>query len=351
MKKRVAAIFLCALLLSIIALPFATTNGSVVSAYNPEGKYVYVGGTPIGIAVCAGGLIVIDCGLVITEEGEVSPLEGTGLAKGDVIVEINGQPALSIYQLKDEVEKSANIVRLKVKKASGITVEITVTPALDKLTDSKRLGLIAKEDVGGVGTLTFVTENGRYGALGHHIADGESGLKDQLNSGKLYPISISGVIKGESGKAGGLIANLNRMLTPIGTIEKNTPIGIYGEYNAEVKGDRMRIAERGEAKMGRAQILTTIDGTEPRLYDIDIVKVVSQSESSEKGLVLSVRDKSLIEKTGGIVQGMSGSPILQNGMLIGAVTHVFLGDATRGYGVHSRFMYDNAMASAMQMAA
>ena len=132
------------------------------------------------------------------------------------------------------------------------------------------------------------------------------------------------------------------MSKSIGAINANTDIGLYGKYEGEYGGDLYRIAMKGEAKVGKAQVLTTIDGASPKFYDIDVVKVVSQSVASEKGMVICVRDKELLDKTGGIVQGMSGSPIVQNGILIGAVTHVFIQDPTRGYAVHSRFMYDYA---------
>lgn len=167
-------------------------------------------------------------------------------------------------------------------------------------------------------------------------------MSRELSSGHIYATSIDGVIKGERGQAGGLVADVNRLSDPIGDIKKNTQIGIFGDFTADYDGALFRIAESGEAKMGPAKVFTTIDGTQPKFYDIDIVKVVPQSEAGEKGMVIAVRDKELLEKTGGIVQGMSGSPIVQDGILIGAVTHVFVQDPTRGYAVHSRFMYDYA---------
>ena len=211
-----------------------------------------------------------------------------------------------------------------------------------KVDNEFKLGLMLKEDVSGVGTLTFVTKEGNFAALGHKIADFESNLSENLNQGNIYCAQITGVIKGERGKAGGLVADVNKLSNPVGEVSRNTEIGIYGKYDGEKLGDLYRIAMKGEAKVGKAKVLTTVDGSSPKFYDIDVVKVVSQSEVGEKGMVISVRDKELIDKTGGIVQGMSGSPIVQNGILIGAVTHVFVQDPTRGYAVHSRFMYDYA---------
>lgn len=314
------------------------------SAFASDGVYVKIGGKPIGISVNADGLIVIGQSEVVTEQGTVDPAAQSGLLVGDILKQINGEKLNSIYQLKKILENSDGAVRLTVERGVE-TFDTYITPALDKLTGQQRIGLLLKEDVGGVGTLTFVTDDGKFGALGHYILDAESGLSGELDSGSIFQTSVDGVIKGERGKAGGLVADVNRLSEPIGDIQKNTGIGIFGNYFADYDGELYKIADKGEAKIGPAQVLTTVEGTDPKFYDIDIVKVVSQSEAGEKGMVIAVRDRELLEKTGGIVQGMSGSPIVQDGVLIGAVTHVFVQDPTRGYAVHSRFMYDYATES------
>lgn len=312
-----------------------------IESTSQDSIYVKIGGRPIGISVNAGGLIVLGQSEVVTEDGVVDPAGKSGLQVGDVITSVNGESVSSIFQLKKLLEGTDGAVKLTVKRADE-TFETYITPAMDSLTAQKRLGLLLKEDVGGVGTLTFVTTDGKFGALGHYIADGDSGLSAELNSGHIYNTSIDGVIKGERGQAGGLVADVNRLSKPIGEITRNTRIGIYGDYTADYDGALYKVAQSGEAKIGPAKVFTTVEGTEPKFYDIDIVKVVSQSDAGEKGMVIAVRDRELLEKTGGIVQGMSGSPIVQNGALIGAVTHVFVQDPTRGYAVHSRFMYDYA---------
>lgn len=314
---------------------------SASSAPSVGGERVHIGGVPIGISLGAGGLIVQSQSAVRTERGDVYPASESGIQKGDVILKMDGEPTRSLYLLKRALEDVRGEARLTVSR-KGVEFETFITPAMD-LSGQKRLGLMLKEDLGGIGTLTFVTQDGRFGALGHYVQDGETGLKDELASGKIYPTSVEGVIKGEVGKAGGLQADVNRLFKPLGTITQNDLIGIYGDYTATPAGELVRVAEKGEAKMGAAQVLTTIEGDEPKLYDIDIVKVISQSEADEKGMVIAVRDDRLLEKTGGIVQGMSGSPILQNGVFIGAVTHVFVQDPTRGYAVHSRFMVQRAL--------
>lgn len=313
----------------------------ICATSKPEDSYVYLGGKPIGIVIGAGGLIVLGSSDVNTQSGIVNPAADSGIARGDVITHINGNPVNNVFQLRKEVGDSNGAVKLTVKRGNK-TFDCAITPVCDKYSGAKRIGIITKEDIGGVGTLTFVTDDGKYAALGHHIADAESGLGEALNTGSIFNVEIEDVIKGERGKAGGLCASVNRLQTPIGNISKNTNIGLYGDFTAKPEGQKIKIAAKGEAKMGRAQVLTTVNGSEPKFYDIDIVKVISQNTSGEKGMVIAVRDAELLEKTGGIVQGMSGSPIVQNGKLIGAVTHVFISDPTRGYAVHSRFMYEKA---------
>lgn len=310
-----------------------------VSGYDGD-TYVYIGGKPIGIVVNAGGLIVLGTSAVSTDNGNINPLAEAGLQRGDILIKINSEPQVSLYLLKKALNENKT-VKLTFQRGNS-TFDVSVSPVVEKHTGEKKIGLIAKEDIGGVGTLTFVTGDGKFAALGHHIADPDSGLNNQLNKGNIYNTKIEKVIKGEKGKAGGLCAGVSRTQKPIGRISKNTDIGIYGDYDAEINTAKVRVAARGEAKMGRAQILTTINGDTPKFYDIDIVKIVTQTESAEKGMVIAVRDEELLEKTGGIVQGMSGSPIVQNGALIGAVTHVFISDPTRGYAVHSRFMLEEA---------
>ncbi len=317
-----------------------TSIGEIDRSLATQNEYVKIGGKPIGISISANGLIVVDTCLVETSLGKENPLENCNVQKGDVLMSVNGEQLSSIYQLKKLLDESNGAVSTLFERENK-QYSYEITPVID-VTGSKKLGLILKEDVGGVGTLTFVTRDNRFGALGHYIYDNESNLGEKLQSGEIYNTSIDDVIKGEKGQAGGLVAELNRLDKPIGEIDANVNIGIYGEYTAEYSADLYKIASKGEAKLGHAQVLTTIGGSEPKFYDIDIVKVVSQDSIAEKGMVILVKDKELLQKTGGIVQGMSGSPIVQDGVLIGAVTHVFLQDPTRGYAVHSRFMYQMA---------
>lgn len=313
-----------------------------------ENDYVRIGGNPIGISIKSEGLIVVDKGSVQTQNGEVSPLKKSIISNGDVLLSVDGKNVKSIYMLKTLLSelKSSN-VKIEFLHNNRRVFE-NVSCAKDKIDGQYKLGLALKEDVGGVGTLTFVTKDGNFAALGHQISDGIVKV-DDLKEGNIFNASVNGVVKGERGKAGGLVADVNRLSKTVGEICDNTQIGIYGKYEGDFEGDLYRIAAKGEARIGKAQVLTTIEGAAPKFYDVEIVKVVSQSEPAEKGMVVKVSDKELIEKTGGIVQGMSGSPIVQDGVLIGAITHVFVQDPTRGYAVHSRFMFDKAQSTSCSL--
>ncbi len=307
-----------------------------------EKNYVRIGGYPIGISIRAQGLIVAAKGSVTTQSGDVCPLEKSKIDKGDVLLSFNGEKVDSLYKLKKTLSELTNPRIAFEYLHENVIKKDTAVLAKDKADGKYKLGLALKEDIGGVGTLTFVTQDGKFAALGHKIADSDTGLEKELDEGKIYNATVSGIEKGERGKAGGLIADVNRLSKSIGEICDNTDIGLYGKYTATADGDLYRIAAKGEARVGKAQVLTTVDGSSPKFYDVEIVKVVSQSEAAEKGIVVKVSDKELIAKTGGIVQGMSGSPIVQDGILIGAITHVFVQDPTRGYAVHSRFMFEKA---------
>lgn len=334
--------------LTLVVTGIFLTGTGFAQAPEGEGQYVYLGGNPIGITLKADGLIVTGMSSVVTESGEVAPLQGADIARGDIVTAVDGESCGSLYAFRERIGDSDKPVILTLKRG-GRDFDISVTPATEAASGKKRLGLALKEDVGGIGTMTFTTDGNAYAALGHAVSDGETGLREELKNGSVFAVEVEGVTKGVNGAAGGLLAHINRLGKPTGKNFENTDIGIYGEYFGE-RGDRIRVAGKGEARTGRAQVVTTIEGGEPKAYDIDIVKSVTQNKCDEKGLVIRVRDRELLEKTGGIVQGMSGSPIVQNGVLVGAVTHVFLSDPTRGYGVHARFMLEKAAETAKMFA-
>lgn len=308
-------------------------------AYADSGEnYVYVAGTPIGISVNTEGLIIDGLSDIITDDGRVSPFGKTDVKAGDIITKIDGKQVKSREDIIRSLNESADEIEIEIKR-DGKLLNYTITPATESLNKEKRLGIIVREDVSGIGTLTFVGKDKRFVALGHAIYDGKVDYRE-LQKGSIYKSSIIGVNVGKKGAPGELKGIfLPSDLNALGKIDSNTPFGIYGNYTGKVEGfKKYEIGSKAEVQIGKAQILCTVEGDVPKFYDVEIVKVTAQNTEAEKGLIVRVTDNTLIEKTGGIVQGMSGSPIIQNGKLIGALTHVFINDPLRGYGVYVDFL-------------
>lgn len=301
---------------------------------------VYVGGTPIGISLDGNGVIIVGISDIVTENGLVCPAVKAGIHIGDRIVLLGGTPIRNIAQMTEIAASSQGKTLELVYIRDKDTFTTSITPELDIVSNTYKLGVWAKDGSSGVGTLTFLRQDMRYACLGHPIVNAEDGSIYEINGGSVYNCEIIGVNKGVKGAAGQLKGTFSAS-DRIGSVEKNTKYGVYGTiaktpYNLEQK--LMEVASKDKVKMGAAQIVTTIDGVKPKLYDIEIVKVVNQTVKNDKGMVIRIVDKELIEKTGGIVQGMSGSPIIQDGKLVGAVTHVFVNDPTKGYGLFAEWM-------------
>ncbi len=205
------------------------------------------------------------------------------------------------------------------------------------MTGRKKIGLWLRDGISGIGTLTYVDpSNMRYGALGHPIDE-----STEYIGGAIYGANIYGYIKGEKGKAGELSGSYDPS-DVIGSIDKNNKFGIFGKYRGDIASKEMiPLGSKSTVKPGKAHIYTTIDGCCSKRYEIEIIKCNVQNKADSKGMVIRITDKELLERTNGILQGMSGSPIIQNGKLIGAVTHVFINDPTKGFGMYIDFMLPN----------
>lgn len=311
--------------------------------YKP--KEVFVSGSPLGFSLLGDGVVVICVGSVESAGGVVVPCEGQNIREGDVLLSIDGvriESAKTIEEVlnADKDSLSFELVFLRDKKR----FVKHVLPAVDVHTNKKRLGLWIRDNTCGVGTLTFVTEDGRFGALGHPVCDVDTGTKMPTRDGSAFLCNIIGVNKGEKGLAGELKGLFVRTANPIGQVFKNNEFGVYGKINQSgmesVSLKKVEVAKRSEVRPGRAQILSTVYGNEPETFDIEIVKTTNQSSSKSKSMVIRIVDDRLLDKTGGIVQGMSGSPILQDGKFVGAVTHVFVSDPTKGFGVYADWMIE-----------
>lgn len=303
-----------------------------------ERHKVYLGGFPVGINVNTNGLMITRVVGVVTENGVKTPLESTDIRYGDMLKSIDECPISSA----DDVNRLINgkdCVRLVVVR-DGTEMGFDVTPAVDVLSGKNRLGLMLQDKIAGIGTMTFVDpQTKRFAALGHPIKENDDG-ESISNSGFIYDADILNVTKGVRGKAGALNGTFNALSPYTGRIGVCNQFGLYGQFVADTdKLDFIELGDRCEVKPGKAYVYTTVEGKTPAMYEIQIIKVNQQSQAKDRSMVLRVTDKKLLAATGGIVQGMSGSPIIQNGRLIGAVTHVFLNDPTKGYGLFTDWMH------------
>lgn len=299
-------------------------------------KVVSPSGMPIGIYMETSGVLVVGTGKVNGLDGlDYEPSENI-LKSGDYIMAVNGTSITGKQELVELVNKSQGKEMTLDVLREGEKTTLAVSPVMTGPTEYK-LGLWVRDNTQGIGTLTYVDGNGDYGALGHGISDVDAGTLLSLSSGKLYHTDILSVVKGEKGSPGELSGVIHYQDDQIlGTITKNTDMGIFGHLTCSAgqctTQKPLEVAYKQEIETGPATVLTTVDG-HTREYGIEITKINLGSQDVNKSMVIRVTDPELLEKTGGIVQGMSGSPILQNGRIIGAVTHVFIQDSTCGYGI------------------
>lgn len=294
---------------------------------------IYLGGFPAGFNIYTKGAFVAGLSDVITENGIESPAKDAGIHVGDVILYLNGAEINNAKDIENTLKtaKSGKITVIYLRNGDENSTEIL--PAED-LSGIKRLGIFVRDNFNGIGTVTFINGE-RIATLGHPVL-GEYGEIMQITGGEIYKSDITGYVKGERGTAGELRGIFLKNQS-IAKIDKNCLYGVFGNIAENFDKSTLTEIEIGDAQIGCASIFTTIDGTEPKMYDISIVKTDTLF-SDTKNYVIKVSDKDLLETTGGIVQGMSGSPIIQNGKLVGAITHVFINDPTRGFGISVKNM-------------
>ena len=326
--RRLSIFFMCAAsFLSIIV------SGTEFVSANAAEHEVYIGGMSAGFTLKTGGVQIIGLSEVITENGAKTPSADAGLRAGDIIQKVSGIRVETITELNEIVDKS---------KGKGLYIDIlrgnessqlSIQPVKERATNRYKIGVLVRESVSGIGTVTYIDKKtGRFGALGHSVM-GENHQELQMSSGIVYECSIVGICKGVRGKAGelrGMFINDKQL----GNAEKLCECGIFGNISQKfpVDGLTSAISSSNDVKPGNAYIYSTVSGLCPEKYEIEIVKV-DKLNRENKNYVIKITDSALISETGGIVQGMSGSPIIQGGKLVGAVTHVFLNDPTRGYGI------------------
>lgn len=291
-------------------------------------------GEPIGIYVETNGLLVLATTSVEGKDGLVYEPASNIVKSGDYILKIDGKPVKTIKEFNALVQKTEGkktVVRLR---RNGTETDVSMKSILAK-DGTYKMGMWVREDTQGIGTMTYVTENGGFGALGHGITDADTGTLMNLSGGELYNTEILDIIKGEKGAPGELEGYINMVADNcIGMIEKNTGLGIFGKLSEGTDLSEnlefMPVGFKQDIKKGKAFIYSNMEG-KTKKYEISIEEI-KMSSTDNRGMVIRVTDSELLSLTGGIVQGMSGSPIVQDGKLVGAVTHVLVDDPTRGYG-------------------
>jgi stage IV sporulation protein B len=314
----------------------------------PNDISLYPGGQPVGVKLNTKGVLVVALSDVETEEGKItSPGAAAGLQVGDSIVKINDTAINSAEQVSSIVNSSGGKeITLVVTRKNNI-LNKKLKP-IKCTSDSKfKIGLWIRDSTAGVGTLTFYDDKSKkFAALGHPITDADTGTMLSISSGQIVNSSIVSVRKGVRGNPGELKGIFVDEEVTMGDIYKNTECGIFGSSSKKLINEKydkpLKIGLRDEIKVGPAQIITTVDGDEPKAYDIEIQKLLQQDEPGPKSMVIKVTDSELLSKTGGIVQGMSGSPIIQNNKIVGAVTHVLINKPDVGYGIYIEWMLKDA---------
>ena len=326
-KIVVTLVFLFISICSLRLISYASSNNSV-----------YVGGENIGIKINT-GVVIIGKYEVDTADGKISPWKNSNIEIGDEIISINGLKVTdnkSLINVLKNIETSTTKLEILRNKTKFITnIDIVMTK-----NNQKSLGLYIKDKLLGVGTITFInSENGNFDALGHGIYY-DNNLFARSN-GVILDSNVDSIKKGIPGDAGEIRSSINSQV--IGYISKNTISGLYGKSIKEQFKNKklMEIAEINDIKIGKATILTTLDDNVVREYDIEIIELDHQKSENIKGIKIKITDERLINKTGGIVQGMSGSPIIQDGKLVGAVSHVVVDNPIIGYGMYAKWMYNN----------
>lgn len=291
------------------------------------------------------GLKMLTDGVMVTEYGSVegisavrSPAKEGGILTGDVIISVNGVKTETAKQLTDAVQLDVNMTRVIVMR-EGQRLEFALDPERSAVDGLYKLGIWTRDSCAGIGTLTYYDKkNMTYGGLGHSVCDADTGALLPLSYGETVPVCINNVVKGVNGRPGELCGSF-MSASASGSIVLNTDCGVFGFAASVPDMPELPMAFKQDIEIGDAVILTTLSGMTPQSFDIVIEKVDYNSESAVKNMVIRIDDPDLLQKAGGIVQGMSGSPIIQNGKLVGAVTHVFVNDISRGYAVFAENMY------------
>ncbi len=330
--------------LNIAGIPVKKMNIEVLKDFK-----VIPGGQSIGVKLNTLGVLVVGHHQITTEKGALSPGEIAGIKVGDIIMAINGQKITKMQDVAPFVNGYRGSAEPLVVDIFRDNEKISrkIEPLKDKNEEVYKLGLYIRDSAAGIGTMTFYhPETRKYGALGHVISDMDTKKPIVVKDGQIVKSTVTSIEKGSNGNPGEKLARFAADREVIGNITRNSPFGIFGRLTKQmengIKNTPLPIALSNEVEEGPAEIYTVVEGNKVEKFGIEIISTIPQKFPATKGMVLKVTDKRLLSKTGGIVQGMSGSPIIQKGKVVGAVTHVFVNDPTSGYGVHIEWMLNEA---------
>ena len=327
-------------------IPVKTVRAQVVSR-----RIVRVCGTPFGIKMFADGAMVVGFSDLHTSTGSVNPAKAAGLALGDVIKSVAGMQTKTNEDVAAALQELAGAPAEVVYARNGAENTTLLTAVYDEAAQLWRTGMWVRDSSAGIGTMTFVDPaTSAFAGLGHSIHDVDTGQTVSLRSGEIVRVDITGVVKGAQGSPGELQGHFQNDVSA-GTILVNGENGVYGTASTYFGGFEAEVALSQEISAGPAEIYTTILGETAEAYSVEIEKLSLNGEDPNRNMIVRVTDERLLNATGGIVQGMSGSPIVQNGRLIGAVTHVLVNDPTRGYAIFAENMLDAADSAMLRDAA
>lgn len=300
--------------------------------------YILAGGQNIGIELNSNGVLIVGTYKIGTKD----PANDADLQTGDKIITINNQKIESIEEMLQTISDLKNPTNIDISYLRGSKVKNTTLNLVMDDNNIYKTGLYVKDSINGVGTLTFIDPNTKiYGALGHEIIEKTTGQKLEIKDGKIYSSIVTGITPSNEGNPGEKNARYNTN-NIYGNIKENSTSGIFGTYTDILPNTKLyKVAKPNEIKLGKASILTVINNNKIEMFDINIIKT-SSKEKETKNILFEVIDQNLIDISGGIVQGMSGSPIIQDDMIIGAVTHVVVDDCTKGYGIFITNMLEEA---------
>jgi stage IV sporulation protein B len=312
-----------------------TGNGyATLSKKELRSLRLYPGGTPFGVKFMTEGVLVVGFCDVDTSSGRTNPSSSAGLSVGDRIISVNGKRISGAAELSQIIESSAGKSISLIYRRGSCEYSATLTPAYSVSEGCYKTGAYVKDNGAGIGTVTYIIPGSlEFGGLGHGICEGEGGKLVPISRGSVVNVGIDGVEKGESGDPGELRGHFKSGKS--GSLLQNTDCGVFGVLATLPSGlpsEPLYLGLREDVEEGRAYIWSTLEGSTPKRYEIEISNI-DRSASAGKCFTVKVTDKNLIATSGGIVQGMSGSPIIQNGKLVGAVTHVMINDPTTGYGI------------------